>query len=91
MTRGRVGIHAIAPGVRAMRKAHLEMQHPRPHQISWILRRTRHFAKRQITWFRGDPNVHWLTLDEEESGEHIAHRVLEYLEHQGIPGASRVA
>jgi len=56
-----------------------------------LQRDTRHFAKRQMTWFRGDPNVHWLTLDEEESGEHVAHRVLEYLEHQGIPGASRVA
>jgi len=56
-----------------------------------LQRDTRHFAKRQMTWFRGDPNVHWLTLNEEESGEHVAHRVLEYLEHQGIPGASRVA
>ena len=63
----------------------------RVRAVHRLQRDTRHFAKRQMTWFRGDPNVHWLTLDEEESGEHVAHRVLEYLEYQGIPGASRVA
>jgi tRNA dimethylallyltransferase len=49
-----------------------------------LQRDTRHFAKRQMTWFRRDPNVHWLTLDEHELPEHAAHRVLEYLDKQGI-------
>ena len=25
-----------------------------------IQKSTRHFAKRQLTWFRKEPNVHWL-------------------------------
>jgi tRNA dimethylallyltransferase len=56
-----------------------------------LQRDTRHFAKRQMTWFRSDPNVHWLMLDEDEPIEHVAHRVLEHLERQGISEASRVA
>jgi len=31
----------------------------------YILKRdTRHFAKRQLTWFRAQPEVHWLTWEE---------------------------
>jgi tRNA dimethylallyltransferase len=56
-----------------------------------LQRDTRRFAKRQMTWFRSDPSVHWLMLNESESAEHVAHRVLDHLERQGISGASRVA
>ena len=28
--------------------------------IELIQRDTRHFAKRQLTWFRHDPNIQWL-------------------------------
>ena len=27
-----------------------------------IKRDTRHFAKRQLTWFRRNPDIHWLRL-----------------------------
>lgn len=30
---------------------------------------TRHYAKRQLTWFRRNPDVHWLYIDESESEE----------------------
>ncbi len=56
-----------------------------------LQRDTRRFAKRQMTWFRGDPHVHWLTLDEDETAEHVAERVLRHLEAAGVLGASRVA
>ena len=49
-----------------------------------LQRDTRHFAKRQLTWFRGDPTVHWITSDEGESLEQIAQRVLEHLTVLGI-------
>ena len=25
---------------------------------------TRHYAKRQLTWFRRDPEIHWFRLDQ---------------------------
>src|SRR5881396_3502120 len=49
-----------------------------------LQRDTRHFAKRQLTWFRGDPSVQWITIDEDESAEQIAHHVLALLDHLGI-------
>ncbi len=70
-----------------------------------LQRDTRHFAKRQLTWFRRDPSVHWLTIEEDESVAQIAKRVMEHLGTCGIvktqapaashgtrtrPGASRV-
>jgi tRNA dimethylallyltransferase len=53
-----------------------------------LQRDTRHFAKRQWTWFRRDPAVHWLTIEEEESVEQIAGRVLNYLEQVGIAASA---
>jgi len=56
-----------------------------------LQRDTRHFAKRQMTWFRSDPHVHWLTVQEDETAERLAQRVLAHLTRQDIRGAARVA
>ena len=32
--------------------------------IDLLKKNTRHFAKRQLTWFRRDPNIKWLMVDE---------------------------
>ena len=56
-----------------------------------LQRDTRHFAKRQLTWFRSDPSVCWLTIGEDESVEQIAKRVMEYLGTLGIMKAEQVA
>ena len=56
-----------------------------------LQRDTRHFAKRQLTWFRSDPAVHWFMIGEEESVERIAQRVLEHLATVGIVKAEQVA
>jgi len=55
-----------------------------------LQRDTRHFAKRQLTWFRSDPALHWLTIGEEESVEQIAQRVLEHLATLGVVIAEQV-
>lgn len=34
--------------------------------IELIKQNTRHFAKRQLTWFRKDKDMHWLEADDEE-------------------------
>jgi tRNA dimethylallyltransferase len=39
-------------------------------------RDTRHFSKRQMTWFRKEPGVQWLTIEESESVQHTAAQVI---------------
>jgi tRNA dimethylallyltransferase len=36
------------------------------HAIDLIKQNTRHFAKRQLTWFRKDKDVNWLEADDED-------------------------
>jgi tRNA dimethylallyltransferase len=31
--------------------------------VDAIKQNTRHYAKRQLTWFRKDPDFHWLSPD----------------------------
>ncbi|MGB0911592.1 MAG: tRNA (adenosine(37)-N6)-dimethylallyltransferase MiaA [Nitrospirales bacterium] len=44
--------------------------------VRLLKRDTRHFAKRQITWFRRETSTQWLHVEEQESKEHIAKRIL---------------
>ena len=37
---------------------------------------TRRFAKRQMTWFRGFPDVQWLETGEREGPESVAEKVI---------------
>ena len=41
---------------------------------------TRHFAKRQLTWFRSEPEIHWLWIEESEPALRTAERVLERID-----------
>ena len=45
----------------AQLRAHLEAGLGREEARKQIQQATRHFAKRQITWFRKEPGVHWLS------------------------------
>jgi tRNA dimethylallyltransferase len=40
-------------------------------------RDTRHYAKRQMTWFRKEPGIQWLSIEESESALHTATLVIE--------------
>lgn len=44
--------------------------------IRRLKRDTRHFAKRQLTWFRKEPDLRWLMIDERESPDDTAERVV---------------
>jgi tRNA dimethylallyltransferase len=44
-----------------------------------IVRRTRNYAKRQLTWFRSDPEVHWLDVTQ-HPGSDIVDAILKVLE-----------
>ncbi|HET7058811.1 MAG TPA: hypothetical protein VFI05_08755, partial [Nitrospiraceae bacterium] len=43
-------------------------------------RDTRRFAKRQMTWFRGEAGVAWLSLEGNEPYERTAERVIARIE-----------
>jgi tRNA dimethylallyltransferase len=40
-----------------------------------LKRDTRHFAKRQLTWFRKEPGIHWIQLEERDSLSQVAQHV----------------
>ncbi|MCC2641718.1 MAG: miaA [Nitrospira sp.] len=42
-----------------------------------LKRDTRHFAKRQLTWFRKEPGLRWWSLDGQDSPESVAGHLLE--------------
>ena len=51
----------------------------------YVLKRdTRHFAKRQLTWFRRERDVTWVDRDRFSSEDTILEYMLEILEQQGI-------
>jgi tRNA dimethylallyltransferase len=43
--------------------------------ISLVKQDTRHYAKRQMTWFSADKNITWLDLKEDESPEETSTRI----------------
>jgi tRNA dimethylallyltransferase len=46
--------------------AYLEVRLPLPEAIEQTQKETRHYAKRQLTWFRADPEVRWFHPGKEE-------------------------
>lgn len=44
--------------------AYLEGEYPLDEAVRILKRDTRHFAKRQLTWFRREPEVTWVNKDE---------------------------
>ena len=47
--------------------AYLEGEYPLEEAVRLIKRDTRHFAKRQLTWFRRERDVRWLKLEDFDS------------------------
>lgn len=45
-----------------------------------LKRDTRHFAKRQLTWFRREPGVVWVTVGDSEKPEHVTGTLLAHIE-----------
>ena len=39
--------------------------------------KTRHYVKRQLTWFRRDERMNWLVIAAHETNEHVVQRILE--------------
>ncbi len=46
---------------------------------------TRHLAKRQLTWFRRDPRIHWITVDDSESSiQNAAMEMMQAIQNEGV-------
>ena len=55
----------------------LDGEYDLPRAIELIQQNTRHYAKRQLTWFRRDPQIHWLNAnDDYEKNIHIIDALL---------------
>jgi tRNA dimethylallyltransferase len=55
---------------------HLAGEYDVAEMVRRFKRDTRHFSKRQITWFRKEPGIQWLTIEESESVHHTASLVI---------------
>lgn len=49
--------------------------------VRLLKRDTRHFAKRQMTWFRKEPEIYWLPIEESEIPAQAATRILKKIDH----------
>jgi tRNA dimethylallyltransferase len=45
--------------------------------IELIKRNTRHYAKRQMTWFRKDKRIHWFEVNDSNEMDLIAHQIIQ--------------
>ncbi|MEI6085862.1 MAG: tRNA dimethylallyltransferase, partial [Verrucomicrobiota bacterium] len=59
--------------------AHIHGQLSLAEAVTLIKIRTRQLAKRQMTWFRREPGLQWLTVAADESPAVTATRILEIL------------
>lgn len=74
LTRNRTALQAL--GYRQVTE-HLRGERSLAQTIELVKVRTRQFAKRQMTWFRKQPCVTWLSLDPDEPSDRAAARVFQ--------------
>ncbi len=59
---------------------HLVGEYDVAEMVRRFKRDTRHFSKRQMTWFRKEQGIQWLMIEESESVQHTATRVIEQVD-----------
>jgi tRNA dimethylallyltransferase len=60
--------------------AHLKGGLSQQEMIGLIKQKSRNYAKRQFTWFRKDPRIHWIDLDEIPRLQHRTGMILRLLD-----------
>jgi len=60
--------------------AYLKGEYDLERAVELIKRNTRHYAKRQMTWFRKDEMIKWFEIDQEEELEKIADSIIKDIE-----------
>ena len=48
--------------------------------VRLLKRDTRHFAKRQLTWFRKEPDIHWIHVEEGDIPQGAANQIINHIE-----------
>ena len=64
--------------------AYLEGEYSLEEAVRVLKRDTRHFAKRQLTWFRREKEVVWLNKKEYEQEKNLLDSVLNIIKEKGI-------
>lgn len=59
--------------------AHLKGECPLEEAVALMKRNTRRYAKRQLSWFRSDPRIHWIPVDHAVRVEELASQTLAVL------------
>lgn len=59
---------------------YLTGEYDQAEAIRLVKRDTRHFAKRQLTWFRKEPELRWWSLDAQDGPEVVAERLFETIQ-----------
>ena len=59
---------------------HLAGEYDAAEMVRRFKRDTRHFSKRQMTWFRKEPGIQWLMIEELEPVQHTTTRVIEQID-----------
>ncbi len=59
---------------------HLAGEYDAAEMVRRFKRDTRHFSKRQMTWFRKEPGIHWVLIDESDSVQRTAELVIGQVE-----------
>ncbi|MEI8015164.1 MAG: tRNA (adenosine(37)-N6)-dimethylallyltransferase MiaA [Nitrospira sp.] len=59
---------------------HLAGEYDASEMVRRFKRDTRHFSKRQMTWFRKEPGIQWLMIEESESVPRTTTRVIEQID-----------
>lgn len=54
---------------------YLQGEYSYEEAVRQLKRDTRHFAKRQMTWFRKEPHIEWIDIHDLESSSDIAQRI----------------
>lgn len=49
-----------------------------------IKKNTRHFAKRQITWYKRMPYIEWIHIDNNTSKDFIFNKAMELIRREGL-------
>ena len=73
----------MAHGYRAV-FAHLRGEISYNEMLDWIRKDTRHYARRQMSWFGKFPGMAWVDADESKNAEQLADEVLAAWESQKI-------
>lgn len=60
--------------------AHLSGEYDYAEMVRLFKRDTRRFAKRQMTWFRKEPGIRWISMEHDEPLEHTVRHIVSIIE-----------